>query len=99
MSGASESKADVFAWTAGEAGAPIIDEARLSMECSVEDVWECGAFENFVASVANTYAEESILNEKGKVGFGTLYRPVLFEMPNYTYLTPGDQIARCKHVE
>ena len=66
MSGASESKADVFAWTAGEAGAPIIDEARLSMECSVEDVWECGAFENFVASVANTYAEESILNEKGK---------------------------------
>lgn len=99
MSGASESKADVFAWTAGEVGAPIIDEARLSMECSVEDVWECGAFENFVASVANTYAEESILNEKGKVGFGTLHRPVLIEMPNYTYFTLGDVVARCKHVE
>lgn len=49
--------------------------------------------------MANTYAEESILNERGKVGFGTLCRPVLFEMPNYTYLTLGDVVARCKHVE
>ncbi len=34
-----------------------------------------------------------------KVGFGTLYKPVLFEMPNDTYLTLGDVVAMCKHVE
>jgi len=98
VSGAKESKADVFAWTAGEAGAPVIDEAKLTMECKVEDVYECGVFENFVASVANTYAEESILNEQGKVAFGVLFKPVLFEMPNYVYLSLGEKVADCKHV-
>lgn len=94
MSGARESKADVFAWTAGEAGAPLIDDAKLSMECRVEDVYEIDHFENFICSVVGTYADDSIVTEDGKVDVAAL-RPVLFEMPTYTYLATGEKIADC----
>ena len=94
VSGAKESKAGLFAWSAGEAGAPIIDDARLSFECTVEDVYRCGSFENFICAVANTYADEDILNEKGKVDLDR-FHPVLFEMPNYTYRAGGAKIADC----
>ena len=94
VSGAKESKAAVFDWTPGAAGAPIIDDAKLTMECRVEDIYVCGNFENFICSVANTYADESVLNEKGKPDYCKLL-PVLFEMPNYTYISTGAKIADC----
>lgn len=94
VSGAKTSKADVFAWTAGDAGTPIIDSAKVSMELKVEDIYEMDVFENFMCSVLNTYAEESVLNEKGAVDY-TVFKPVLFEMPGYAYLATGDKIADC----
>ena len=94
VSGARESKADVFAWTAGEAGAPLIDDAKLSMECRVEDVYEIDRFENFICSVLGTYADDAIVTEDGKVDVAAL-RSVLFEMPTYTYLRTGEKIADC----
>ena len=94
VSGARESKAEVFAWTAGEAGAPLVDDAKLSMECRVEDVYEVDRFENFVCSVAGTHADDAVLTEDGKVDVAAL-RPVLFEMPRYTYLRTGEKIADC----
>ncbi|WP_273384787.1 flavin reductase family protein [Enorma phocaeensis] len=94
VSGARESKAEAFAWTAGEAGAPLVDDAKLSMECRVEDVYEVDRFENFVCSVAGTYADDAVLTEDGKVDVAAL-RPVLFEMPTYTYLRTGEKIADC----
>lgn len=94
VSGAKQSKADEFAWTPGEAGTPLIDEAKLSMELAVEDIYEVDGFENFICSVAGTYADESIQNDKGKVDFCAL-SPVLFEMPNYTYIATGGKIADC----
>lgn len=94
VSGARQSKAEVFSWTPGEAGAPIVDCAKLTMECRVEDIYACGNFENFICSVVNTYADESVLNEKGKPDFCKI-APVLFEMPGYTYLSTGEKIADC----
>ena len=94
VSGARESKAGVFAWTAGEAGAPLIDDAKLSMECRVEDVYEIDHFENFICSVTSTYADDAIVTEDGKVDVAAL-SPVLFEMPAYTYLATGEKIADC----
>lgn len=94
VSSAKTSKADVFAWTAGDAGTPIIDSAKVSMELKVEDIYEMGVFENFMCSVPNIYAEESVLNEKGAVDY-TVFKPVLFEMPGYAYLATGDKIADC----
>ena len=94
VSGARQCKADVFAWTAGEAGAPLIDDARLSMECRVEDVYETDHFENFICSVVGTYADDAIVTEDGKVDVAAL-SPVLFEMPTYAYLRTGEKVADC----
>ena len=98
VSGAKTSKADAFAWTAGVAGAPIIDVAKVSLELKVEDIYEMGNFENFMCSVLNTYADESVLNEKGTVDY-TAFKPVLFEMPNYTYLETGEKLGDCLRLE
>lgn len=93
-SGNKEDKSGAFAWTESEAGAPIIDDAKLVMECRVEDIYGTKGFDNFIMTIAETYADESILNEKDKIDYDT-FKPVLFEMPNYTYLRTGETIAKC----
>ena len=40
------------------------------------------------------YVDEDCLNEKGKPDYDKL-KPVLFEMPNYTYLRTGETIGKC----
>ena len=94
VSGAKTDKSEVFAWHPGEAGTPVIDESPLVMECEVVDNYETDTFDNFICKITNTYAEEDILNDKGKPDYSKL-KPVLFEMPNYTYLRTGDEIAKC----
>lgn len=64
------------------------------MECEVVDNYGTDTFDNFICKITNTYAEEDILNDKGKPDYSKL-KPVLFEMPNYTYLRTGDEIAKC----
>ena len=94
VSGAKEDKSQLFAYTIGESGAPMIDNAPVVMECQVEDVYETPGFDNFVCTIRNTFAEESALNEQGKLDYHTL-KPVLFEMPTYEYLKTGDVLAKC----
>jgi len=94
-SGHKTDKSDLFAYTVGETGAPMITEAKLVMECVVEDVYELGAFENFMVKIKNTFAEESILNEQGDKPDYDKFKPVLFEMPGYTYLKTGETIGKC----
>ena len=94
VSGAKEDKSNTFAWSLGAEDAPLIDEAKLSMECVVADCYETGGFDNFVLEIRHTYADESILDERGKIDYG-VFKPVLFEMPGYTYLRTGDTLARC----
>ena len=64
------------------------------MECRVEDIYETKGFDNFICTIANTYAEESVLNEAGKLDYHTL-KPVLFEMPTYEYLKTGEVLGKC----
>lgn len=95
VSGNKVDKSGMLAYTIGETGAPLAGEAKLTMECTVVDVYETPAFENFMVKVNNTFADESILNEKGdKPDFGK-FKPVLFEMPGYTYLSTGETIGKC----
>ncbi len=93
-SGAKVDKSEVFAYRMGDAGAPLIEDSPLVMECEVVDNYQTETFDNFICKIANTYVEESVLNEKGKVDY-TKLKPVLFEMPNYNYLATGDVIAKC----
>lgn len=95
ISGHKADKSTMFSYTVGETGAPLANDAKLIMECRVADIYETATFENFMVKVENTFAEESILNEKGdKPDFGK-FKPVLFEMPGYTYLKTGERIGKC----
>lgn len=72
----------------------MLEESKLSMECTVVDIYETGGFDNFILKIDNTCAEESILNEAGKIDY-SVFKPILFEMPGYTYLKTGDTAAKC----
>lgn len=94
VSGAKVDKSDVFTYHVGEAGTPVIDESPLVMECEVTDNYETETFDNFICKITNTYVDENCLNEKGKPDYERL-KPVLFEMPNYTYLRIGEALGQC----
>ena len=97
VSGAKTDKSEVFSWKAGEHGAPVIEEAPVSMECRVEDIYETPGFENFICSICETSADEEALTADGKLDYHRL-KPVLFEMPTYEYLKTGEVIGKCMKI-
>ena len=94
VSGSKVDKSDVFEYHIGDSGAPIINNAPVVMECSVEDNYETDAFDNFIMTIDNTYVQEENLDVQGKIDY-TKFSPVLFEFPKYTYLRTGDTIGNC----
>lgn len=98
ISGNKEDKSKVFSYSIGDKGTPMINDAKLSIECEVEANYETEGFDNFICTIAGTYAEESILNNKGKVDYH-VFKPVLFEMPTYEYFRTGDCIGNCMKIE
>ena len=94
VSGAKADKSALFDVTVSENGVPMIADAPVVMECKVEDIYETRGFDNFICTIANTYAEEGILNEAGKIDYRAL-KPVLFEMPTYEYLRTGEVLGKC----
>jgi len=94
VSGHKTDKSGAFAWTMGEGGAPLIDEAKVSIECSVDGNYELEHFDNFICRITATYADEGVLNEKGKIDYHT-FKPVLFEFPTYEYFVTGDKAGDC----
>ena len=94
VSGAKTDKSELFEYTAGDTGAPMITQAPVVMECSVDDIYETNGFESFICTIDNTFAEENVLTPEGKIDYRTL-KPVLFEMPTYEYVKTGDVIGKC----
>lgn len=94
VSGAKEDKSKLFDCVLSDAGVPMIANAPVVMECRVEDIYETRGFDNFICTIANTYAEESVLTAEGKIDYRSL-KPILFEMPTYEYLKTGDVLGRC----
>lgn len=97
VSGDKTDKSGVFPYETGSAGAPVITESPLTMECTVADIYETEGFDNFVLKIANTYADEAVLDEAGKPDYQKL-KPVLFEMPTYQYLRTGGIIGNCMKI-
>jgi flavin reductase (DIM6/NTAB) family NADH-FMN oxidoreductase RutF len=95
VSGDKTDKSTIFGYETGEAGTPVIIESPLVMECEVIHNYETDTFDNFICTVSNTYAEEGILSENGKIDYNKL-KPVLFEMPTYSYLRTGEIIGKCR---
>lgn len=56
--------------------------------------YELKNFDNFIGKILATYADESVLNEAGKIDYH-LFKPVLFEFPTYEYFVTGDKIGNC----
>ena len=98
VSGASADKSKVFEYHWGENGTPVIDASPLAMECDVVDIYETDGFDNFVCSVANTYAAPEVLGKDGKLDY-TRLKPVLFEFPGYSYLATGEIIGKCLNLD
>lgn len=97
VSGHKTDKSQVFEYEMGTAGAPVIKASPLTMECTVADNYETDGFDNFILKIDNTYVEESVLNEAGKINYHEL-KPVLFEMPTYEYLRTGEVIGNCMKI-
>ena len=98
VSGASKSKADVFPYHMGENGTPIIDASPVSIELNVADNYKADGLDNFICSIANTYARKDVLNEAGKLDYNIL-KPVLFEFPTYSYLATGEMLGKCREMK
>ena len=97
ISGVKEDNSTMFDYVLDDAGVPMIQQAPVTMACSVEDVYNTKGFESFICTIDATYAEESVLNETGKIDYRAL-KPVLFEMPTYEYLCTGDVIGKCMSI-
>lgn len=94
VSGSKEDKSELFDCVMDPAGVPAIANAPVTMVCSVEDIYRTKGFESFICTIDATYAEESVLNDEGRIDYRVL-KPVLFEMPTYEYLRTGDVIGKC----
>lgn len=98
VSGASVDKSDVFDYHWGANGSPVIDSSPLTMECDVVDIYETEGFDNFICSVANTYADPDVLDSDGKPDY-TRLKPVLFDFPTYSYIATGEIIGKCLNLD
>jgi len=98
VSGASVDKSGVFDFHWGENGTPVIDASPLTMECDVADIYETEGFDNFICSIANTYATPEVLDSDGKLDY-TRLKPVLFEFPTYFYIATGEIIGKCLNLD
>lgn len=98
VSGKDTDKSEVFGYHWGENGTPVIDLAPLTMECNVVDHFDSEGFDNFICSVANTYAAPDVLASDGSLDY-TKLKPVLFEFPTYSYLATGEMIGKCLELE
>jgi flavin reductase (DIM6/NTAB) family NADH-FMN oxidoreductase RutF len=94
VSGLKTDKSECFAWTMGENGAPLINDAKVSIECEVDGNYELENFDNFICRILATYADESVLNGQEKIDYHT-FKPVLFEFPTYEYFLTGEKIGDC----
>ena len=58
ISGNKEDKSESFAYTIGENGVLLIDDAKVSIEGEVDGNYELENFDNFVCKIVATYAKK-----------------------------------------
>ena len=63
-------------------------------EVEVDGNYELEHFDHFICKILATYADDSVLNEAGKIDYHT-FKPVLFEFPTYEYFVTGESVGNC----
>lgn len=76
--------------------APVITEFPLTMECEVISINDELGETRIVGRVVNLQAEESLLNESGKVDFSRL-RPISYDSETHSYRELGDIVGQAFH--
>ncbi len=95
MSGKDVDKSGIFEYFNGELeNAPLIKDAPIAMECELIDIYETEKHDNFIVTPINTYVQDDLLNEDGRIDY-VKAKPVLFEMPNRQYLSVDKVVGRC----
>ena len=74
--------------------APIIDELPMALECEVisYDEETC----RLVGRIVNVSADESVLDESGKVDVAKL-QPITYDSMNHHYLVLGEKVGQAFH--
>ena len=70
--------------------APLIDELPMALECKLLSYDKEEHI--LIAQVVNVNADESVLNEEGKVDIAKL-RPIAFDAMNHAYVTLGEKVG------
>ena len=73
--------------------APVIEEFPVVMECELAEVSQTESFYAIVGKIVNTAAEESVLNEKGKVDPARL-NALMFDQFQHGYYLVGQQVGQ-----
>lgn len=69
--------------------APLINELPLALECELVKVTEEG---NVIGTIKNIAADQSIINEKGKIDIRSL-NALIFEPSDSAYYTFGEKVG------
>ena len=87
-------KAGFHATRSAFVDAPLIDELPMALECELisYDPETC----RLVGKIVNVCAEESILDEKGKVDAGKL-QPITYDPMSHHYLVLGEKVGQAFH--
>ena len=96
-SGIKVDKSAIFPWKMGEHGTPLMDDAKVILECTVDDLYNHPTFDNFIVQIKATWAEDTILNKDGKIDYN-VFKPVLFEFPSYSYIKTGEILGPCRQM-
>ncbi len=72
--------------------APIINELALSLECEVVHTVTVGSHMQVTGEVKRIIADETILNERGRVVLEKL-QPIIYDEEAGRYLSVGDKVA------
>ena len=87
-------KAGFHALKSGFVDAPLVEELPMALECTVisYDPETC----RLVGQIINVSADESVLDESGKVDPAKL-RPITYDPMNHHYLVLGEKVGRAFH--
>lgn len=73
--------------------APIINEFKVSLECRVMHIAEVGSHTQITGEIVNVQAEESVLDDNGKISYEKL-NPICYDDVSHCYFGIGDFMAK-----
>ncbi len=72
--------------------APVIEEFPLTMECEVVAIQDWEDEKRVVGKIVNVLADESILDEQGRVDFDKM-RPIVYDSTRRVYRVVGEEVG------